>query len=203
MIFHVCSNLHSVDFNKGKDYMWIFKDSIKNDIDTNYRFSWIKKRDICNHFIYKGHYLITLWDFKDLYPLDLSDASINSNMIVPDVDTDYGKGEVLNSESSPKTIIRFGITFNSKININLDDSSKIIKKLFSSNYIGFYGIVNKMSFTNESNEGYIQFVYPAGKMLTILLLYKTENRFYVLIVETNDNINYKFDDNIIDIFNLK
>jgi hypothetical protein len=203
LFFHIRCNKHSEDWNMSKDYMWIFKDSIKKDIDTTISFSWVNKRDICNHFIYKGHYLITLWDFKDLYPLNLNDVVINTNVTIKDIDTYYGKGEVLDSKGSPKTVVKFGRTFHTKININLDYNSKIINNLSSKNYKGFYGIVNEMSFTNESEEDYIQFIYPDGKIPTLLLLYKNMNGFYVIIIESNDNINFKFDDTILEILNLE
>jgi len=202
LVFHICSNTHSGDWKKSKDYMCIFKDSVKKDIDTTISYSWIKKRDICSHFIYKGHYLITLWDFKDLYPLDLNDVYINTNVKIKDIDTYFGKGEILDSKSSPKTVIKFGRTFHTKLKINLDDSSKVLKTLISKNYKGFYGIVNEMSFTNESDEDYIQFVYPEGKLPTLLIAFKKMTGFYVIIIESNDYFNYKFDDNILGILNL-
>jgi hypothetical protein len=203
LVFHVCSNTHSADWKRSKDYLWIFKDSVKKDIDTNFNFSWIKKRDIYNHFIYKGHYLITLWDFKDLYPLGLDNVIINTNVTLDKLDTYYGKGEVLNSKSSPKTAIRFGRTFHNKIKINLDNNSEILKKIETNNYKGFYGVVNEMTFANESDEDYIQFLYPEGRIPTLLLLYKKSPELYMIIIESNDNINYKFDEKILDILNLK
>jgi hypothetical protein len=202
LIFHVCSNVHNGDWKRSKDYLWIFKDSIKKDIDTNFTYSWVKKRDIYNHFIYQGHYLITLWDFKDLYKLDLDDAIINSNVTLDKLDTYYGKGEVLNSKSSPKIAIRFGRTFHNKIKINLDNNSEILKKIETKNYKGFYGVVNEMTFTNESDEDYIQFIYPDGKIPTLLIVYKKLTGFYIIIIESNDNLNYKFDDKILEILNL-
>src|ERR1035437_2614780 len=42
---------HKVEINNatcGK-YIWIFKDSLKSDIDTTFSFSLIKDRDIYNH----------------------------------------------------------------------------------------------------------------------------------------------------------
>ena len=203
IIFRLCSNVHSGDWEKPKDYMWIFKDSVKKDIDTTFYFSWVKKRDIYNHFIYKGHYFITLWDFKDLYPLDLDDVIINSKVSLDELDTSDGKGEVLNSKSSPKIAIRFGRTFHNKIKINLDNNSDILKRIEKENYKGFYGIVNKMTFSNGSNEDCIQFLYPKGKEQTLLLLCKRNPEVYLIIIESQDSINYKFDENILNILDLE
>lgn len=203
LLVHLCSNAHRGNWNKSKEYMWIFKDSVKKDIDTTISFSWIKKRDICNDFIYKGHYLITLWDFKDLYSLDLDDVIINSNVTINDIDISGGKGEILNSKSSPKTVVKFGKTFHTKIKISLDASSTILKNISSNNYKGFYGIVNKMSFTNESDDDYIQFIYPDGKIPTVFLAYKNKSGLYLIIIESNNNTNFKFDETILDILDIE
>ena len=200
-IYHLCNNAHRSSWNMSKNYMWIFKDSVKKDIDTTISFSWIKEQDICSHFIYKRGFIITLWDFKDLYPLDLKDVSINTNVFINDIDVTGGKGEILNSKTSPQTVVKFGETFHTKININLDDKSTILTTLESDNYKGFNGVVNKMSFTNELNDDYIEFIYPKGKEPTLLLAYKNKSGFYLIIIELR-NTNLKLDESILNIFNI-
>lgn len=194
--------MHHHDREMGKNYMWIFKDSIKADIDTFVRSSWVKERDIKNSFVYKGNYPITVWDFKDLYSADLKDASINSNVNIPDLDISWGSGEILSSNCNPQTYVKYGPTFDNKINVNLDSASIIYKNIESENYKGFVGLVNRMAFTNGKNENYILFNYPDKIEKTLFLLYKSSRGFFVIIVQSN-NKKYVLDESLINIFNLK
>lgn len=202
-LFHYCSNAYHGSWKKSKNYMWIFKDSIKNKINTDFSFSWYRKSDVCSYFIYNGHYPITVWDFKDLPSLELNNITINSHTVFKKIEIGFGKGVILNPNSNPKVAVNFGATFLNKLKINLDDSSKIIRTISTKNYKGFYGIINRMTLTNSSNKDCIQFLYPDGPIPTLLILYKKNLDLYLIKVESNDNAHYKFDENILKIFNLK
>lgn len=194
--------MHHTTFSPPKDYLWLFKDSTKTYVDNRFAFSYYKESDYQNSYCYKNQYTITIWEFNALHSFELKDASINLNVNLQDIDISYGKGEILNSKSNPKTVIKYGTTFNSKINISLDNNSSILKDIESKNYKGFYGIVNRMAFTNEKDEDYIQFVYPEERIPTLLLLYKSSKGFYIIIVESH-NAKYTFDETFTEIFNLK
>ena len=108
LIFYIGLNSHKFDWNTtSKKYYWIFKDSVIGDIDSNFNFSLVKERDIFNHFIYKGHYLITIWEFKDLSNIDLNQATITSGKIIPDLDISFGKGCIFDPRGNPETILHY------------------------------------------------------------------------------------------------
>lgn len=202
-IIHIYTNMHHSSWDRQKNYTWIFKDSIIQYIDTNARFSWVKESDVLNHFIYDKHFPIAVWDFKDMKDIELKDASINYNVSTSDIeDILIGKGEVLNSRSNPEIAIKFNSKFDNKININLSKSSTVLKTFESKNYKGFYGYIDGMSFTNSKYDDYIYFRYPRGKMLTLLLLYKSSKGFFVIKIQNNDT-KYKFDEHILDILRLE
>lgn len=203
VVLHVCSNAYHADWEKNKSYLWIFKNSIKNQIDPSFSSSWVRKSDVINNYLYMGHYVITVWDFKYLSSLNLNDIFINSNVESKKIDLDHLKGEILDPGCNPETVIKYGVEIHEKMQINLDDSSEIIKKINANNYKGFYGIVNNVTLSNESNQECIQFLYPDGRVPTLLIIYKSTNGLYLIKVESNDNKDYKFDENILEIFNLK
>jgi hypothetical protein len=201
-VIHIYENIPQNDLKLANSYMWVFKDSVKADMDTLFRFSEVNKRYIKNDFVYKEHYPIEIWDFKDLYSLDLKDVIIHKNINLPDLDINYGKGAILDAKCNTRKQIIYSSSFDSRININLDESSTIIKTIESRNYKGFYGIVNRMAFTNGKGEDYLLFDHPKGKQQTLLLVYTSLKGTFVIIVGTNDKA-YTFDENIINIFNLK
>jgi hypothetical protein len=79
---------HAPDWQTYRKYMWVFKDTVKNDIDTTFNFSYVKERDIYNVIHYKRDYYITIWEFKDHYGFDVKKqvstqilTSIISNLV--------------------------------------------------------------------------------------------------------------------------
>ena len=180
-----------------KPYLWILKDSIKCNIDTSVFVGCIRERDILYNYIYKHDYRICVWEFKDLEISDLKKMQINSN-----VNLDNKKifsGEILNRRHSPEITVRYGPYFKHLININLDKFSKVEKSFESANYKGFFGTVNKMAFSDETGNNLVLFDYAKGQETNLLLLYKGNNSFYIIIVHSV----IPFDEKIINILNLK
>ena len=56
-----------------------------------------------------------------------------------------------------------------------------------------------MSFSNANGEHLITFDYPEGKVRTLFLLYKTPESFYVIMIESEKEL----DESAINILNLK
>jgi hypothetical protein len=190
---------YSIELGDCKRNLFFFNDSIKINIDTNHCVSAIRDRDIFNTHIYKDDYLITIWEFKDLSKVDLKRTSINQNVDLFNVRFD--SGETLNSGSNPEFNIKFGDLFKNafKVDVNLDEFSKITKKIETPKYKGFYGTVNLMSFSNETGEHLVLIDYKSGKEPVMVLFYKSDTSFYAIIVESKKILN----ENIIQIFNLK
>lgn len=179
-------------------HLWVFKDSVRNEIDTFIYNGYEKKEDILYYYLYKRNYQIAVWEFKDLDVVPLRNILINQNVNLDGVK--IGMGERLNKKAypSPTITLKFSYDFNYVLNINLDNYSKIIKKIDSSNYKGFYGNINKMSFSNRRGEHVILFDYYCFSEPTFFLVYKANKSFYVIII----NSEVPFDEGIISILNL-
>jgi len=188
---------HSSDWQTYKQYIWIFKDSAKKDINTNFCYSYVKERDVYNNFDYKDIYNIIIWEFKDLANTELKKSTINQNINLEDVKFD--SGEILNKGSDLEFTINYGFVFNSAINVNLDESSKIERTFKGANYKGFYGSINQMSLSNEKGEHQILSDFTNGLTPTVFLFYKGRQSFYIIIINSKN----PFDENIIKILNLE
>ncbi|MEO6176383.1 MAG: hypothetical protein ABIP27_14625 [Flavobacterium circumlabens] len=188
---------HSSDWQTYKQYMWIFKDSAKTNINPNFCYSYVKERDVYNNFDYKDNYNIIVWEFKDLANAELKKSTINQNVNLEDVKFD--SGEILNKGSGLEFTINYGFVFNSTINVNLDKYSKIDRTFKGANYKGFYGSINQMSLSNEKGEHQILSDFTKGLTPTVFLFYKGRKSFYIIIINSKN----PFDENIIKILNLE
>ncbi len=199
---------HSHDWNTCKQYIWFFKESVKQDIDPpgSLCISWIKKRDVNNvlHYCHNNEtYPVTIWEFKDLANIDLDKITIKRNVNLSDIK--FISGEVLHSESSFPVTINYGFAFHNALNINLDSYSKIDGTFAGPNYKGFYGKIHKMSFSDEKGKHQIIFDYTdkphkTSFSPTVFLVYKGHQSFYVIII--NSEKPFK-DASIINILNLQ
>jgi hypothetical protein len=180
-------------------YLWIFDESAKEEIDSNFFVGCLRKRDVLFNYIYtkdETKFLIGIWEFKNPAIKDFKYSTINQNINLDDVK--FRAGEVLGNKSSPEVMVRFGAFFKNSININLDEHSKVEKIIETENYKGFYGTVNKMSFSDEDGEPWVIHDYLSGKEPCMVLLCKGQKSFYAIIISSEK----PFDESIIDIFNL-
>jgi hypothetical protein len=195
-IYGILRYSHSTDWNIWSQYTWIFKDSIRSDLDTNSCYSYVKKRDIYNNFHYKHIYNIIVWEFKDLDKLELNKIAINQNVNLDNLK--FSSGEVLNDKSDIEITLEYGFAFNNSMSVNLDRFSTVDRTFEKANYIGFYGTINQISLGNNKNDKQILFHYVQGKKPTLFLLYKGHKSFYIIVI----NSEKPFDENIIKILNL-
>ena len=200
---------YSHDWEACKQYMWFFKNSIRNDIDPpgySICFSLVKKSDVYNIFHYvhdRDMYPIHIWEFKDLGNADINKMNINQHIDFSDIR--FRSKEILNSNSSVPVTIKYGFAFHNTMSINLDGLSKIDGTFSGPNYKGFYGSINKMSFSNEKGEHQIIFdytdkPYKTSFSPTVFLLYKGHQSFYVIIINSKQPFK---DASIISILNLQ
>jgi hypothetical protein len=137
---------HSSDWQTYKQYVWLIKDSLKNEVDTNFSYSYVKRRDVYNMIHLKG-YNIIIWEFRDLDKTKLKKININQNVNLDGIK--FSSGEVLNKKSDLEITIKYGFEFNYGMNVNLDEYSKLEKSIERESFKGFYGSINKMSLSDE------------------------------------------------------
>ena len=94
--------------------------------------------------------------------------------------------------------VRFGPFFNGKLEIDLDENSKIIKMFEGENYEGFYGNVGRMAFENGENQILCMEDYKSGNAPMLFLMYKARNSFYLIFFSSDK----PFGENMINILNL-
>ena len=211
--FHLLYTGHHGVFNSiGRKYIFLYKDSIINKVNTVSNFSWVADQDILNHYIYYedlknkrlyyepddtsyNNYYFVIWEFKTLKNYNLEDVFINTHSIIPE--SKFIWGETLNSKSYCPISIKYLYKIDGLI-LNLDENSKVLKELHGKNYKGFFGLVNKMSICNKKGEPQIYFNFAKSQHPTVLLFYKGHNGFYLIMI----NSRKKIDENIIKILNL-
>jgi hypothetical protein len=186
---------HRINSDNFENYSWLFKDSIIEDIDKEYYYSYENKYDEYNNFHYKNaKYLIGIWDLRKTNINSLNDINLVKSNFYPEI----LYGETFDKKSEFEVTAKFGFSFDDKMIINIDNYSKILKQLKSKNYKGFLGTVNKLSFCNSKNEP--QFYMDISfKTPTLFLVYKTKSSLYLIAI----NSEHEFNEDIIKILNLK
>ena len=180
-------------------YLWLFNDSSKSKIDHYYYSGENRKSDTYYTYIYDESYYISIWEFKDLSEADLKNIFIKQNVILDDIK--FFSAERFNRgvDNLPTITLKLGFKFRDfKMDVNLDDESKIYKKIDTNNYKGFFGKINKMSFNDSKGKPLILFEYYGYKP-TLFIMYKAKQSFFVILVDSKID----FDESIINIFNLK
>ncbi|MEY3499766.1 MAG: hypothetical protein RL308_1435 [Bacteroidota bacterium] len=193
---------HSTDWELHRDYMWIFKDSIKNDIDT-IGFSYVGKDNILNNFHYKSDiynydfgYNIIVWEFKNLKKINLKEISINNQFDLYNIQ--FEEGETLNKGTDLETDVKYGFSFDNGINLNVDESDSIISYYNGSNYKGCYGYFRQISLSNKKDGHQIIFHNYLDSALTSILIYKKGSSIFLIVIQSEKH----FDDDIINLFNF-
>lgn len=196
--FHQIYSAHSSNFmTTSRKYMFFFKDSIVDKIDT-LSASYVADQDILNNFIYydkDNRYYVAIWEFNNLRNYNLDDVFINTHSIMNK--SKFDLQETLNPNGPCPISIKYLYKIDGMI-LNLDENTKILKELRGKNYKGFYGLVDRISICNKKGDPQIFFNFKSSKTPTIMLLYKGHNSFYVLKI----NSKKEFDEKIIKILNL-
>lgn len=186
---------YTIEFDHGKRYLWLFNDSTKSEIDTLLSYGFVKENNKLFSYQYKKDYHIYIWEFNDLRIAELNKISINKNINFSYMKFDSG---LILDKDNPKIITKKDLIFNDKLLVYLNEKSCIIDTISSTNYKGFYGNINKMYFSNESDENLILFDYGVKIQPAIFLLYKGNNSFYMLLITSNKELDKK----IINILNI-
>lgn len=196
-VFIIAKYKHRTEMFNYKPYLWIFNDSVKSQVDTNRFVGSVRERDILYQYILENKYYVSIWEFKDLSEVKLNEVSISDKVNLGSVN--IIPREVINAKASPEINIELGFSFNHSVSLNIDKHSEIIKTIETTAYKGFYGLVNKLSLSNEKGKHLIVFDYPGGNEPTLFLLYKTSAGFYVVFINSK---NVPFDESILKLLNL-
>ena len=101
----------------------------------------------------------------------------------------------------PEITSKLGFEFKSpKMDVNLDDTTKVFNPIDTTNYKGFIGRINKMSFSDAKGEPLILFKYKIPRR-TLFLMYKARQSFFVIMLNCNHEAS--INENTINMFNLK
>lgn len=176
---------------------WIFADSAKKGIDTLFAGSSLRNSDQIYTYVYNHDYYVSIWEIKALRDVDLKKIIINQSVYLSHVE--LYPGETLDKGSGLETDVKFGPFFKDKIAIDLDEYSKIYKTFEKDNFKGFYGSVSRMAFENGDGQILAMKDYPLGMMQTLFVLYKANNSFYMITINSRKQI----DESTINILNLK
>jgi len=61
---------HSVNRKAPNQYLWIFKDTIQEEVRNNFPYSYVTKTDTYNCFQY-NNFIIVVWEFRNVPFIDL------------------------------------------------------------------------------------------------------------------------------------
>lgn len=208
-------NVHYFNARKWKEYIQLFQDSIVQDVDTLTACSNVKRKDIYTSFNYvpglslvdkderiffRGRnapiYFVVFWEFKSLsnFPVDSVEFRFNQSL----EHLKLKRGEVFEPKSEEPVSINFGFKYK-KINVNVDNQSSILNaSIKGRNYKGFFGKLNRISFSNEKEKHEIFIDYYPKKPVLFLVANK-DARFYLITISCNK----KFDESIVKILNLE
>lgn len=186
---------HSGDWETHMNYYWIFKDSVKSEINSDFSYSYVKESDVYNDYHYKN-YSIILWEFEDLGIDEVNEAIFNEGLTIDK--TSFRSGEILNKNSDLEIAVKYGFSFENGIKINLDENSSIDKKLNGDCYQGFLGHISKLSLSNNNDEHQIILNYTEGITPSIFLIYEKNEKFYLIIINSRKQL----EEDIINILNL-
>jgi len=121
---YVFKNMHHTELTDYKRYLWIFKDSVKCDVDTFFFRGEIKDRDILYNYNIKNDYIISVWEFKDLGKMELDKIPIkkdkNLNIVT------LNSWEMINKDAinDPHITMKLNFSFNNDLIVNLNENSK-------------------------------------------------------------------------------
>jgi len=191
------ANMYHVEWENCERFSWVFKDSAWSNIDKDLCLGNVGKNDVHKGYVYKRKYYVEIWEFFNLHDANLSDVPFNTDIVLDKVEIQ--RGEIIQKDvfPCPQITVKFRPYFN-KMNINFNVGSKIIKTLNAPKYKGFYGNTSRITLTNEKDENEVIFDFHQEDT-TIFLAVKNFSRFYLIIVNSKE----KFDDSILNIFNLE
>lgn len=196
-----------------KNYMFLFRDSVRKKVDTLSCYSWVSDKDILSHFLfYKdlknkkdyyelndtsyNNYYFVIWDFKQLKGKKLDGIRINYHTFIGK--SDFNWGETLDSKSFCSYSIKVHYNVDDLV-LNISDQSIIKKEFKGENYKVFYGLIDRMSINDHQGNPQAYINFQKVKTPTIVLVYKGKESLYFIQINATKRIN----ENIINVLDLR
>lgn len=193
-LFIFCSHTSTIgDF---ETYSWVFKDSIKKDIDRFRVVGYSKENDVLYGYVYKNEYTVTIWELKELGIVDLNSVRINFNKSILSEKLSFS--ETLYNDLNPEIDTRLGLSFKDGLNLNVSQSATIVEEFSSTNYKGFCCLTNRMVLADGKGKAQVIIRFVKGENPTLVLLSKMRGSFYFIMINSKKD----FDASIINILNL-
>lgn len=198
LIWNVLNNRHSFRPMNGEKYIWLFSDSVKNELDLFYTIGLEGRHDSKYNYLLGGHTYINIWEFESLNLTNLNDVvfAVGSNL----EKTNFFFGETLdkNLQHGPTVRVKFGFALEDGILIETNESSDIHRSINGPGYKGFLADINIMTVSDKNGSKCILFEYENRKepSLVLVLLHKCH---LILIVVNSEK---EFDESILKIFSF-
>lgn len=200
-ILYAIYNYHRYAYSFGdsdfKEYLWLFKDSFINEIDTVGYSESLRQSDVIFYYHYKKEYVINIWEFKDLGGINLRKIAINKNVNLSDIN--FAFTEIISAKSDQPISVNQAPLMKNSFNVNIDEQSSIDSSFESINYKGFYGTINKMSFSDDKGEHYCVLDFLSDRKKELFLLYKGKHSLFAITIDSRKLDGY----NVNSIFNLQ
>lgn len=185
---------YDITWGKVQPVIWMFADSARYNMDTQFASAAVRKTDKLYEWGYDPgrHYSVEVWAIKGLRSVDPDNVPINTDVFLNKVSL---LGETMDDGL---TQVKFGPFFNEKLEIDLDENSRIVQRIEGTDYKGFYGNVGRIAFENGDRQILCLKDYGSGDWHILFLMYKAHNDFYLIFIGAEK----PFDMSIIHVLNL-
>lgn len=184
-LFNFFSTFHRTDWELDEKYLWLFKDSVQDQINRDYSFSLIGENDIISIFHCKSK-TITAWEFKNKKRFE--GFELKTDMDIFDGSTTYSSYEILNKKSNLPITVKKYFFLGNKIRIKLDKSAKIHKEILGENYEGIFVSLTKFSLNDENWNDQIIFDFLGKSAKVFIIVYYTKNSSFLFLIESKEEL---------------
>lgn len=187
---------HSLDITNCERHRIFFAKNIYNQVDPMCTGAE-GKNDLYSHFIIGKEYYIDIWEFTNS-AIKPGDVLFEQGKNLSDVS--FWSGQVLDVHTDKETTIGYGFSFDSGMQIVLDQYGKIEKQFETSKYKGFYGTADRISLSDENGVPQLLFDYTRGNEPVLIVVFSKHNNFYVTSINSTKGL--PFDEQVLEMLNL-
>jgi hypothetical protein len=193
---------HHINYSSFDRYLWILGDSIKKDVDSVYFVGLERESDNLYEYIIhspRGKHFITICHLKNIDTIDLKTIKFIQGISIDNLKIYPAEKFNLKSEIRPEITIKSLLPLNNSLIVNLNHHSEINKNFDSVSYIGFYGVVNKMTIRNNNGKDLFLFDYGSRMQPTLFLIYKGHRGIFFILI----NSEIPIDESIVNILSSR
>ncbi len=184
-LYDFFSGFHKTDWDLDKEYLWLFKDSVQKQINTDYGISCIGENDIISTFHYKSK-TITAWEFKNIKKFE--EFELKTSLEICDGSASFSSYEMLNKKSNLPITIKKYFSLGNKYRIKLDKSAKIHSEIHGENYKGICVSLTKFSLNDEYWNDQIIFDFLDKSEKVFIIIYYTKNSSFLFLIESKEEL---------------